>query len=231
MRKTIGKQFFESLGGQTHARCACKTYPLIPTNRSNADKLSCNVKFYTSADGDTTEIDECNRKEAYVCSNPLCNTRMCRRCFNKLPTDQMTTVAGNQSPQEQMDDNKSLSSQDLVDDEEEDSGEMEVNGIQINEEQGENESIGDDSSAGEYESIGDDSSAGGSCLLTSGQDPTLDITQDNYHEPVGFLSTHAGDMPLNIEQSTTGESVAGHVIFNQLGNCICCLRGNIFGSS
>ena len=65
---------------------------------------------------------------------------------------------------------------------------MEVNGIQINEEQGENESIGDDSSAGGCESIKYDSSAGGSCLLTSGQDPTLDITaQDNYHEPVRFL--------------------------------------------
>ena len=91
-------KFFESLGGQTHARCACKTYPLIPTNRSNADKLNCNVKLCTSADGNTTEIDECNRKEAYVCSNPLCNTRMCRRCFGKLPTDQMTIVAGIHSP-------------------------------------------------------------------------------------------------------------------------------------
>ena len=68
-------------------------------------------------------------------------------------------------------------------------------------------------------------------MLTSGQDPTLDITQDNYHEPVGFLSTNAGDIPLNVEQSTTGESVAGHVLFNQLGNCICRGRGNILGSS
>ena len=54
------------------------------------------------------------------------------RCFNKLPTGQMTTVVGSHSLQEQMGDNESLSSQDLVDDEEEDSGEMEVNGIQIN---------------------------------------------------------------------------------------------------
>ena len=143
----------------------------------------------------------------------------------------MTTVAGSQSQQEQMGDNKSLTSQDLVDNEEEDNGVMEVNGIQINEEQGEHESTGDDSSAEGYVSIGDNSSAGRSCLLTSGQDPTLDITQDNYHEPVGFLSTNAGDMSLTVEQSTTGESVAGHVIFNQLGNCIRCAHGNIIGSS
>ena len=141
------------------------------------------------------------------------------RCFNKLPTDGITTVAGSHSPQEQLGDDKSHSLQELVADEEEDSGEMEVNGIQINEEQGENENIGDDSSAG------------GSCLLTSVQDPTLNITQDNYHEPVGFLSTNAGDMPLNVEQSTTGESVARHVIFNHLGNCISRLRGNRIGSS
>ena len=108
---------------------------------------------------------------------------------------------------------------------------MEVDGVQTKEEQEENESIGDDSSAGGYESIGDDSSKGGSCLLTSGQDPTLDITQDNCHAPVGFLSTNAGDMPFNVEQGTTGESVARHVIFNQLGNCIRRARGNFLGSS
>ena len=42
-------------------------------------------------------------------------------------------------------------------------------------------------------------------MLTSGQDPTPDIAQDNYYESVGFLSTNAEDMPLNVEQSTTGE--------------------------
>ena len=93
------------------------------------------MKSYTSVDGDTIEIHECNRKEAYVCSNPLCNTRMCRRCFIKPSTDGMATVAGSHSPQEQLGDDESYSSQELVVGKEEDSGEMEVNGIQINEEQ------------------------------------------------------------------------------------------------
>ena len=47
---------------------------------------------------------------------------------------------------------------------------------------------------GENESSGDDFSAGGSYLLASGHDPTLDITQDNYDESVGFLSTNSGDI-------------------------------------
>ena len=169
------------------------------------------MKLHSNADGVLIENPEYDRKEAYVCSNPSCNARIYRQCFNDHPTDSTTTIVECHNSQEQAVDNE-----DCIGETEE---EEEADDNQMSAEQEEDRSIGDDSSAG------------GTFLLASGLDPTLDITQDNHREPVGFMSTNAGDIPLNVEQSTKGDSVSGHVISNRLGNCVSRRHGDILGTS
>ena len=94
MEKDWDKLFFESMGGKSHVLCACRMCPLVPTNRSVGAKRKCNARVDTTGLG---SLDEdagslCQRLEAYVCSNPLCTTRLCRRCFDALPTETTTTV-------------------------------------------------------------------------------------------------------------------------------------------
>ena len=62
------------------------------------------------------------------------------------------------------------------------------------------------------------------------QDPTLDLTEDNC-DAHGFMSTDAGDIPLNVVQSSKSDMVAGHVIYNQVGNCLSRRNRAILGTS
>jgi hypothetical protein len=43
--------FFDSMGGKPHARCQCRNFPLIPSNRNLKDRIKCNVKHYFRDDG------------------------------------------------------------------------------------------------------------------------------------------------------------------------------------
>ena len=61
-------------------------------------------------------------------------------------------------------------------------------------------------------------------------DDTLDLTKDNCNKNAGFMRTNAGDIPLNVESSSKGDKVVGHVIFNQAENCVSRWNGPITGT-
>jgi hypothetical protein len=86
------KKFFESMGGKAHVICQCRRTPFIPTNHAPKNKLPCNFSHYIGADGVKVRHNECNRVESVTCSNPLCATRMCRKCYDKIPTNRTTIV-------------------------------------------------------------------------------------------------------------------------------------------
>ena len=69
-----------SLGGQGHVYCKCQndSFPLIVTGTHKDDKRQCMTS-------------NCDKKELYVCSNPICNTRICKNCFDKFPKDGSVT--------------------------------------------------------------------------------------------------------------------------------------------
>ena len=68
-------------------------------------------------------------------------------------------------------------------------------------------------------------------LVTSLQDITLDITNDNMVHDQGFFSTDVGDEPVNIVPDNKMIVVAGHVIFNQAGKCTTRHNQSITGTS
>ena len=52
------------------------------------------------------------------------------------------------------------------------------------------------------------------------QDPALNLTEDNFNVEIGFFTTNAADICVNVEQNLTTDTVSGHVIFNQAGSCL-----------
>ena len=82
------------MGGKGHVRCACRMCPLVPTTKSVGAKRKCNARVDVNGLGRLNEDagSPCERLEAFVCSNPLCATRLCRRCFDAFPTDTRTIV-------------------------------------------------------------------------------------------------------------------------------------------
>ena len=216
LEKNWEKIFFESMGGKSHVMCKCRMCPFIPTNKAVKAKLNCNARVLTptAASTDNNSTNTCERKEAFVCSNPLCSARLCRRCFDALPNNTTTVV---KSPEHES------AFLDHVDHESDQSeGELSVDDAL---------SDGNDSDDdGHVPEALDDCNTSGCYTILTPQDPTLDVTPDNWNEH-GFSSTHAGDLPIAVEQGLKGERVDGHVIFNQVGGCVSRHNGSISGTS
>lgn len=160
---------FESMGGKSHAVCECNKSPLIPTNcTSQSDKAKCNAKHFVGGDGSRYEnpFNDCRRKEAYICTNVYCGLKICKRCYDSLLTNEVTTVipCNNQSGGDhQYNHSSTIGGNEQRDDEEEqqhDDNEHRVEG---------NNNDDDD----------DDSTGGLGFLLPIMQDTTLDRTMDN----------------------------------------------------
>ena len=68
-------------------------------------------------------------------------------------------------------------------------------------------------------------------VVTTEQDPTLNITVDNRPTDVGFHSTDAGDIPNNVGDQNKTLPVKGHILFNQVGNSLNRRRGGVTGTN
>ena len=195
--------------------------PLALTNKSVGTKHKCKARVDTDGLG---SLDEdagslCQRIKAFAGSNPLCTTRLCRRCFDALPTDTTTTV---RSPDVEM-----LFANDV--DHESDCSER---GDSDAETVAEAAFIDDsDHDDGHVKEALEDVCNSGIYTISSPQDPTLDLTEDNCVEGHGFSSTDAGDLPVEVLDASKDDRVGGHVVFTHVGNCISRHRGSISGTS
>ena len=63
------------------------------------------------------------------------------------------------------------------------------------------------------------------------QDTTLDVTEDNQPLNVGLHGTNSGDIPIGVTDRIDTSRVSGHVLFNQVGNCLNRRNGRITGSN
>ena len=211
------------MGGKSHVRCMCRQFPLIPTHRLKAEKKKCNLKCYIGSNN--VQVDhahsDCQRIEAYICSNPSCNTRVCRRCYSALPTTDKTMILPNNTDVE--DDNNCANNAEIIDNdlasEHNDNGSSTSKSTDYNHE-------------ASIQSIESDIlEKMNNHVVTSAQDSTLDLTEDNYGMSVGFNKTDIGDIPMSVNKASIGHTVSGHVIFNQAGQCVSHWNGNIYGTS
>ena len=63
------------------------------------------------------------------------------------------------------------------------------------------------------------------------QDITLDQTNDNISNNVGFKTTHTSLNAINVNQKDSTLTVSGHVILNQVGSCTMRQNNSINGTS
>lgn len=68
-------------------------------------------------------------------------------------------------------------------------------------------------------------------VVGSEQDSTLDVTKDNQPLNIGIHGTNAGDVAAGVTDRADKSRVSGHVIFNQVGNCLNRKNGRITGSN
>ena len=212
--------FFESMGGKSHVRCNCHAFPLIPSHRKKLNKKRCNAKLYVCEDGNQRQIqqEECQRKESYICSDVNCSIRICKKCYDSLSIDNINNLIPDQNITEdiiQMD-ISDQSDNNIISQEDENSTDNDDNFtyFEINDEVVE-----------ETDSLDID------IIVNSPIDETLDTSIDNVVNDEGFTTTDAGDEPVNIQQNETMISVAGHVIFNQVGKCTTRHKQTINGTS
>ena len=57
-------------------------------------------------------------------------------------------------------------------------------------------------------------------VMTSSLDTTLDLTEDNRIPHEGIIGTNARDILVNVNDGSDHFRVSGHIIFNQVGNCL-----------
>ena len=99
------------MGGKSHVRCQCRMYPLIPTNKSKTAKMKCNVTYFIHRNDTCIQNTHhyCKRVESFVCSNPFCVTRICKRCYDGFSTSHITTIVPNlNEPNEDIENIKKL---------------------------------------------------------------------------------------------------------------------------
>ena len=212
-------KFFECLGGISHVQCQCCNFPLIPTNSTTRQKSKCNFKFFKQSNGVLqTNGTICDKFESFVCSNTSCRLRICKRCFNSFPKTCVTTIIPSPEIQNNSNDNDQCFSIDenVEDSNSSDYDDNEQSSSTSNEEIFNNHDI--------EESINN-------FAVYSEQDVTLDITVDNSQRSDGFCTTNSGDIPVNINQDLTRDTVSAHVIFNQAGKCTNRRYRNIEGTS
>ncbi len=69
--------FFRCMGGKTHVICQCNNMPFIPTNTQREVKQKC-IK--------------CNRLESFVCCSSSYSARLCKKCYDACPINDVTTI-------------------------------------------------------------------------------------------------------------------------------------------
>ena len=73
------------MGLNTHVRCQCCDFPLIPSNKVKEEKSQCNVKRFTQ--GNNTEVHILpiyTKKEYFVCSDVNYQMRVCNKCHKHI---------------------------------------------------------------------------------------------------------------------------------------------------
>ena len=213
-------KFFQSMGGKPHVRCQCRQYPLLPSKKPKDNKLKCNARCFVRADGTHVERNHgsCPRIESYVCSNPECNIRICKRCYDRFPLDGVSTIIPSSNQQDENDNDQMTNTSNEEDDLSEHDSEDDELGDSENDEDLQNYEVANDDLVESMENF----------VISSAQDSTLDLTEDNRNS-VGFMSTDTGDLPVDVETSLRSDTVSGHVIFNQAGRCVSRRNGQING--
>lgn len=194
-------KFFKSMGGKDHVRCQCCNFPLIPTNKYKDAKQKCNLRRYLNNGIVEEVIESCNKKEKYVCSNVNCELRICNECYKNFPEDEITICMPVTENNDNDSDYDSISNESHSSD---DSNVMEMFNDTTDVEVSDERNIVEEMA---------------NLVVSPEQDITLDQTEDNIGEGLGFETTHAGQLPVNIKQKFSGDIVSGHVLYNQMGVC------------
>ena len=66
--------------------------------------------------------------------------------------------------------------------------------------------------------------------VSTDNDPSLNQTEDNINNKLGFFTANSGFNPVNINQDPSLDYITGHVIFNQIGTCTSRRTTNIDGT-
>ena len=181
--------------------------PFIPTNTQSGSKRTC---------------IRCSRQESFVCCSTLCPSRLCKRCYDALPIDDVTPI---DPPNHVIDDENVCEDNDETDDD----GSTDDSFFGTRGDQGDD--YDDDQSNGSHnagdiihdniDQLGDEemSRCDPDLLLFNDSDATHEITQDNVVQDHGFFTTNAGDSFRGVFHHDRMERVSGHVILNQAAVC------------
>lgn len=233
-------EMLKSLGGQGHVVCQCCNFPLIASPTQRRRKKNCNA---WSGDG---EYQACSRKESFVCSNPNCNVRCCRKCFKSKPKDVITTLVPHDHRDESSDDDGS------GDEDEEDDNE-DIEGVEEEEEENDynSDTEGEDNEASPFdldESTGNDALVRGvagtevgmmneelhyhtSCpfdLIHADQDNNFDSNDGINTDSIP--TTDAGIYHTEFRQREGSGVVNGRVLLNQMGSLLKRRNKNLTGT-
>ena len=156
----------------------------------------------------------CKKPESFICSNINCNIKVCRKCYKTFPINSTTTIIptninGNEEVEYMNELNES--------DNDSNSEESDDDNVSINTE-----------NSNKDEDLED---LMNKLVVYSEQDLTLDTTEDNINERVGFMTKNSGDIPMNVNQSLSRDTCSGHVLFNRVGSYTLRPRNNIEGTS
>ena len=206
----------QTMGGKGHVRCKCNNFPFIPTPAGKGQKKKCNISHYFREDSSNLQHTTCTGcQEAYVCTNPSCRAKICRKCYNTFPEvlngqPVVTTVVPPNNICEEDDETNDAIVEDHSDNES--VGES----AEIPED---NDNISTDGSVDSDRDSNADYENYSDFLVNADQDLTLDTTQDNTDIDIGFETTDAGDEPVNIHLRDGSDPISGAVLFNQVGSC------------
>jgi hypothetical protein len=152
----------------------------------------------------------------------LCPSRLCKRCYDALPIDDVTSI---DPPNHVIDDENVCEDNDETDDD----GSTDDSFFGTRGDQGDD--YDDDQSNGSHnagdiihdniDQLGDEemSRCDPDLLLFNDSDATHEITQDNVVQDHGFFTTNAGDSFRGVFHHDRMERVSGHVILNQAAVC------------
>ena len=205
------QRFFRCMGGKTHVICRCNNMPFIPTNTWREVKQKCT---------------NCNRLESFVCCSSLCSARLCNKCYNACPIDDVTTI---DLANHVIDDGNVCEDNDgTYDDGSIDDSFLGTRGDQGDHDDNNDESNGSHNTGDIHNNINqfayDDEGGEKVCydpnlLLFNDSDATHEIKQDNVVQDHGFFTTNAGDSFCDVLHHDRMEQVSGHVILNQAAVC------------
>ena len=228
-------KILESLGGKTHVQCACNNFPLIPTNAQKGEKGQC----YRCCRFESFVCchQNCHLKVCRNCYNSFPLDRVTIISPSTHPTKNGDSSCINKDLSHGPGDNNSESDCEEV---------LSYYDSDSNDTQSESDSqscfeYSDKDINSEYDILesgfeSDNECVKGSKLLDileeeqpfdgtanylthANIDASYPQTDDNVHMSAGFLTTVAGDIPLDVEQDLSKERVSGHVLYNQAAVC------------